>query len=275
MPTDADPSLPDQLDQRIDAAASALIEARRTRVPLVGLSATVVPPDVVTGERIDDRVAARIGWDVSGWKIGCTSEHAQRVLNSPGPMAGRVYTVLESTAEAAPVLSEDELMVEPLLEGEFAFTIGQDLTPDGGPYDRAAVKGAVADVRPAIEIVGGRFSGFTSHPIASIVADAGSNTALVLGPAVGDIDLDRLVDVAGAMVVDGEVVGSGTGADVLGDPIEALRWLVDNLVGRGITLAAGQVVTTGTLTQLAPFPPGATAVARFDGLGEASVRRPA
>ena len=187
-------------------------------------------------------------------------------------MAGRVYTVLDGSA-SAPMLSAAELVVDPMVEGEFAFTIGTDLGP-GLSVDRNAVMGAVADVRPAIEIVGGRLQDFTSQGIASIVADAGSNTALILGPPALDVDLAAVDTAAGQMLVDGEIVGSGVGADVLGHPIDALVWLVEHLSSRGITLETGQVVTTGTLTQLAPLPPGATAMTRLDGIGEVSVRSP-
>jgi 2-keto-4-pentenoate hydratase len=54
-------------------------------------------------------------------------------------------------------------------------------------------------------------------------------------------------------VSDGVLVASGSGADVLGGPFNALRWLVRALPDG---LQAGEVVTTGTLTQAFPVESG-------------------
>ncbi|MEM7322539.1 MAG: fumarylacetoacetate hydrolase family protein [Actinomycetota bacterium] len=252
---------------RIEELAAALIEARTERRPL-DEGAAWVPVDVGAAQRVDDRVAELSGWDVAGWKIGCTSAHAQQVLGSAGPIVGRVYSVVESGITLGPT----DLMTEPNLEGEFTVVLGRDITP-GDVVDRAGVIDAVAEVRPAIEVVGGRFSRFVGLPLNQVIADASGNSHLVLGPPAVGVTPDQLVDMPGVMTVDGAEAGRGTGADVLGDPITALLWLVDHLAGRGIDLRAGQAITTGTLTQLAPLPPGSTAVASFGAVGEVSVSR--
>ena len=253
---------------KIDGIASALIEARTSGIPIEEPPEERRPADVIEAQRIDDRVAEMSGWAVQGWKIGCTSAHAQEVLGSPGPIVGRVYSVLESGAE----LTEDQLMGEPSVEGEFAVVLGRDITPEDN-LDRAAVIGAVAEVRPAIELVGGRFTRFVGLALPTLIADASGNSHLVLGRAASGFDPERLVGAGGIMTVNGLVAGQGTGADVLGDPINALEWLVAHLKERGISLQAGQVITTGTLTQLASLSAGATAKAAFDGVGEVSVSR--
>lgn len=253
---------------KIDAVAKALIDARTQFRPIDELPDELLPSDVIEAQHIDDRVAELTGWEVLGWKIGCTSEHAQQVLGSPGPLVGRVYSVLQSGVELGP----DQLMTEQNLEGELAVTFRQDITPATRP-DRAAIVASVAAVHPAIELVGGRFVKFIGLPLPCVVADAGGNSHLVLGPPAPGFDPEDLIDVAGSMSVDGAVTGTGTGADVLGHPVNALVWLVDHLRARGITLRAGQVVTTGTLTQLAPLVEGSTAVAAFEGVGEVTVSR--
>ena len=49
------------------------------------------------------------------------------------------------------------------------------------------------------------------------------------------------------------VVATGRGSDVLGGPLDALHWLLLGLPGG---LRAGEIVTTGTLTQALPVEPG-------------------
>ena len=50
--------------------------------------------------------------------------------------------------------------------------------------------------------------------------------------------------------INGEDIGTGTGAEVLGDPYESLAWLCNHLNKRGLTLPSGSVVTTGAATGL-------------------------
>ena len=63
----------------------------------------------------------------------------------------------------------------------------------------------------------------------------------------------------------------GSGAAVLGDPMVALVWLVNELSSLGITLRASQVVTTGACTVPLQVVPGDRVVADFGVLGTASV----
>jgi len=64
----------------------------------------------------------------------------------------------------------------------------------------------------------------------------------------------------------------GVGANVLGDPRVALAWLLNEVTGLGITLAAGQVITTGTCAVPIPIGPGDAVLADFGVLGSVSVR---
>ena len=63
----------------------------------------------------------------------------------------------------------------------------------------------------------------------------------------------------------------GHGKNVLGDPRVALAWLANELRGLGITLRAGEVVTTGTCHPPLPIPSGDRMEADFGVLGKVSV----
>jgi 2-keto-4-pentenoate hydratase len=62
------------------------------------------------------------------------------------------------------------------------------------------------------------------------------------------------------------------GSNVLGDPRTALTWLVNELSGMQITLAAGQVVTTGTCLVPIPVAPGQEVSGDFGALGRVALR---
>ena len=72
--------------------------------------------------------------------------------------------------------------------------------------------------------------------------------------------------------VDGRLRAEGTGAAVLGDPVVVLEWLLAHLGGRGIGLAAGALISTGTMTGITYLEPGEAAHADYGPLGAISVR---
>lgn len=68
---------------------------------------------------------------------------------------------------------------------------------------------------------------------------------------------------------DGEVVATGGGASVLDSPLLAFAHLAEVLAGqsRFPPVQAGEVVTTGTLTELLPAVPGQTWSTTLSGIG--------
>jgi 2-keto-4-pentenoate hydratase len=73
------------------------------------------------------------------------------------------------------------------------------------------------------------------------------------------------------MRINGEQVGQGRGADVMGHPLEPLAWLANLLVERGKALHAGMTVITGSIITPQPVKAGDTATIAIEGLGEAQV----
>jgi 2-keto-4-pentenoate hydratase len=63
----------------------------------------------------------------------------------------------------------------------------------------------------------------------------------------------------------------GHGKNVLGDPLIALTWLANELRQLGVTLGAGQIVTTGTCHPPLPIQSGDLCAVDFGSLGKVSV----
>jgi 2-keto-4-pentenoate hydratase len=137
-----------------------------------------------------------------------------------------------------------------VIEAEFAFLMARDLAPRPEPFSRGEVADAVEGALPGIEIVDSRFNEWTSVGTESLVADNDCHGAWVRGTLTPDW---RKVDLAAQEVrlfVNGKIVQTGSGAAVLGHPLNALHWLADDLRGRGAVLKAGQYITTGVTTDI-------------------------
>jgi len=244
--------------------ATQLTDARRRGVVIPALDPE--PSSLSVADTIAERHAGQLGWRVVGWKLGCTSELAKQILNSPGPFASRIF---EGTVHASGDVVERPTPI--MVESEFAFTVGTTMEPRSVPWTIEEVKAHTATVAPAAEVLRPRVEGFGVTSYLNVVADSGANDGAVLGTAVAVDDAPDLASIPVRCELDGEVAGEGVGADALGDPWNALVWLVDHLGPRGIALKAGQIVLSGTCAGVAAVPSGSTAVVAYGPMGKVTI----
>lgn len=204
-----------------------------------------------------------------GWKIAATSAAGQQHINVDGPIAGRLLaeTVFAPGADIA--LAGNRMRV---CEPEFGFRFGETL-PGGRSYSRDAVMEAVATLHLTLEIPDSRFTDFTAVGAPSLIADNACARELVVGPAV-EADW-RAADLAAHPVraeVAEKVTRDGSGAAVLGDPRDALTWLVNEVTGMGIDILKGELVTTGTCMIPLDIAPGDAVIADYGAFGTIGVR---
>ena len=204
-----------------------------------------------------------------GWKVAATSKAGQEHIGVSGPIAGRILTERAFEDGDELVFGANRMRVA---EPEFAFRFGKALQPRRIEYTMEDVLDAVATLHPSIEVPDSRFDNFATVGEAQLIADNACAHEFVLGPAT-DTDW-RAIDLsqhkASAQVVGGEV-HDGIGSNVLGDPREALLWLVKEVMSLGYTIEAGQVVTTGTCAEPLDIEPGNEVIADFGDLGQVSI----
>lgn len=246
-------------------AAAILVAARRDGRPVRGLPEELRPSGMEDALAIQEACTAARGMATAGWKIGCTAPESMVLLGTDGPFPGRVFAPCLFDSPVA-LSARDYPMMG--IEVEFAFRLGRDLPPRATPYS-AEEAGAAADaLYPAIEVVSCGLDGWLDHGVDTIVADNGAHGALVLGDPVPDWREHDLAAHDVTLAFDGALIAAGRGAAVLGHPLTALAWLASHLSARGRTLAAGEIVTTGTMTNFNPASPNAEVVADFGGMGQ-------
>jgi 2-keto-4-pentenoate hydratase len=207
---------------------------------------------------------------MGGWKVGATSVEPQRLLGAREPATAPMFQPNCRTSPATVAVFPNQ---SPCIEGEFAFRFSRSLPPRQGSYALEEVLEAVDSVLPAIEVVGCRFEGgFDGLGALRLVADATAHTAFVSGSPSSrwrsmDLNAHRAT-----MHRNGAMISEGTGASVLDGPLSVLLWTANHLSRLGDTIAAGEIITTGTCTGITPVSPGDTAVADFGSLGKVELR---
>jgi 2-keto-4-pentenoate hydratase len=254
---------------QIAAAARTLHDHWRAGTKLEGLEASQRPHDRDEAYAIQAAIESHSSGKLFGWKIAATSEAGQKHINVDGPMAGRILpeTVI-ADGGAAPMAGNEMRVAEP----EFAFRMRADLPPRPSPYTVREVLDAVDTLHPAIEIPDSRFADFVNAGTAQIIADNACAHLFVLGaPTTSNWRGRDLVEERPAITLRGRQY-TGHGKNVLGDPLIALTWLANELRRLGVTLRAGEVVTTGTCHPPLPIQSGDFFEADFGVLGKVSIR---
>lgn len=195
---------------------------------------------------------------VVGYKIGFTNEAVQSDLGVDEPAYGRV---LENTIRWDRRFEVDSL-IEPRVEPEIAFVLEEDLDRSANRLD---VLSATRFVVPVIEVVDSRIGDWDFTAPAAI-ADNALAARLLPGNRAAATTTDFTLE-AVEVLINGKHRAAGTGAAVLDHPADAVAWLADALSDRGDSLRAGDIVTTGSLTEPIPVDIGDTIVARFSSLG--------
>jgi len=249
-------------------------------------SATQLPPmssldgafDVPAAYRVLYDLHARRraqGWTPLGRKIGFTNRTIWARYGVDRPMWSHIW---DRTVTFAPDghagLSLSGLM-EPRIEPEVAFKLRGPLPPGD---DAAEVLRAVEWIAPAFEIVHSVFPGW-KFGAADCTAAFGLHGQLAVGPPLLVDDTNRAALAASlprftvALLRGDSLVDTGIGENVLGSPVLALVHLRDLLTTQPFfpALAAGEIVTTGTLTDAWPVFPGETWTSKFGTLGVKSL----
>lgn len=258
------------LDQNQIAAASRILHGHwRAGTKLGSLETPFRPRGRAGAYAIQAAIENHSTGKLFGWKIAATSEAGQKHINVAGPMAGRILpeTVIADGGTAS--MAGNEMRVA---EPEFAFRMRADLPPRAAPYSVQEALDAVDTLHPAIEIPDSRFSDFVGAGAEQIIADNACAHLFVLGaPTRADWRALDLVEHRPVITLRGKQY-VGHGKNVLGDPRVALAWLANELRELGITLKAGEVVTTGTCHPPLPIQSGDSLEADFGAIGKVSVR---
>jgi 2-keto-4-pentenoate hydratase len=248
--------------------AAAFAAARKSEAPLDCLPEDV-PPSFERAFALQGLVTQELGWTQCGWKIGCTSERAQKALNAPGPFPGTMFSnrVFKSGVHY-PTIAANKRVVEP----EVCFRMKSDLVSRGREYSVDEVVSAVDAVCVAIEVVNPRTPKGFGDAVPWFIVDCGLNDAIILGEWKAPLERGQFAALRGEVTCNGAARQGGIGSNALGGGDIALTWLANHLNSHSNGLKAGDIITTGVITEFFSAAWGDIAEARFEHLGEVSVR---
>jgi 2-oxo-3-hexenedioate decarboxylase len=171
-------------------------------------------------------------------------------------------------------------MYAPKIEPEIIFKLRRTIADDerdlsteapAAKVDPAAVLDAVEWIALGFEIIDCVFADWKFQP-ADFVASFGLHAALIVGeprvltPDVIPALVEQLPKFTVKLSKNGEVVQEGSGRNVLRSPALCLSELASAMARHGTPLSAGDVISSGTMTESQLIAPGQTWTAVLDGL---------
>src|SRR5215469_11340233 len=245
--------------------AEQIVELFRSRQPMQILPLELCPADLAEAYSIrsvfQEIEETRGRGAVAGYKIGLTTAVMQRLCGIDEPCYGAIFS-REVHHRRAELAAADYCHLG--VETEIAFKLGDDL-PQGG--DPGTIGAAVESCMAAIELIEDLRYDYRRLDAAAMVAGNVWNAGVVLGTPVTDWQSRDLGRATARLSINGREIGSGRGADVMGNPVNALAWLADKLAADGTPLRRGTIVMTGSMVPIHYPLAGDAVIVEVSGLG--------
>jgi 2-oxo-3-hexenedioate decarboxylase len=263
----------------VDAIAESLAGAYARAVQIDAITSREPAFDVASGYAVLERLHGwrqAQGWRPLGRKIGFTNVTIWERYGVDRPMWSHVWDRTVRFARDGEASLDLAGLMQPRIEPEVVLKLRTAL-PQGD--DPEALVDAIEWIAAGFELVHTPFPDWR-FGAADCAAAFGLHGRLAVGAPLAVAGEDpralaaRLRDFEVELVRDGGHVERGRGSHVLGSPLHALRHLRDLLKAQPQfpPLAAGEIVTTGTLTDAWPVRAGETWRADYGTLGVEAFR---
>jgi 2-keto-4-pentenoate hydratase len=250
------------------AAISGFVADWEAKRPAKALPVATVEDATCARDKLATALQGKLG-KVVGYKAGLTAKAVQERFKANGPVSGVLFEtmILKDGAKlpaaygARPVWEADMLLVVKDEGINTAKTPEEALRHISGmrPFielpDLALAPGETLDGTQLLAInVAARFG--VAGAEVPLKADAATLALLAETKIVA-------TDASGA------VLAEGTGAATLGNPLNSVIWLVQDLAKSGRKLGAGDLISVGSFSPLTPPKPGQHITVRYEGFAGA------
>ena len=206
------------------------------------------------------------GGKVVGYKAALTAKAVQQRFNATEPVSG---VLLESMIVRDGATVPAAFGAIPVFEADMLLVVKDEGVNDAKTPEEAL--GHISAMRPFIELPdlvlapGEKLEGVQ---LAAIAAGARMGVAGAEVPLVADAATVKLLADVKVVLTDGSgaKLSEAQGAATLGNPLNSVVWLADDLRKGGRRLKAGDLISVGSFSPLTPPKPGQSVTGRYEGV---------
>ena len=260
-----------KVQMNIDQIAAEIHRAIMNREQITPFTDRDILLSSADAYKVSTKLCELRAWQVNGRKIGFTNRSIWPIYGVDQPMWGSMSTSSISYAENGISSIKLSDYCEPRIEPEIVVCFAS--TPPLHATEEQ-IENCVAWVAPGFEIVDSVYPDW-KFGIPDTIAAGGLHGQLIIGEKVSETDdlRAKLIDQKVTLCCDHEVLEKGSGGNVLDGPISALKHLLDGISAEPseISVKAGDIVTTGTLTDAKPLRVGQTWNGKYSGIINSSL----
>ena len=184
---------------------------------------------------------------IGGYKAGFTTAAAREKYRLDEPVSGVLFA--DGRREDGADIALDDFK-SLMLEVEIGYVLRSPITRS--LHSVEDLKTYVREAVPAIEMPDLNYANPAGLNARDIVATNVAVSAYLVGRPMPLRDLSEVNSIEVALYRDEELIDQGKAFDAMGNQLEALLWLINDLVARGWPLRADDVLITGTLGKINP-----------------------
>ena len=250
---------------KINKAADILYNSRINLKKIKELPKDCTPQSIQEAYAIQDELtqrylAAKEKTLIIGKKIGCTNNAAKIQLNIRESFFGNMFS--NNISKSNTTINSSKYF-SPFVEPEFSFVMKNELDVSKAPYSSNIVYESILAVLPSIELVDSRYEDWTSVGVNNLIADNAVHAHCVYGVETKDLNSFNFNNHSVDLFINGKFIEKGNSSAVMGNDINYLTWLINNLATVGQTLPKNYYISTGTCTKAIPISKGDKVTADF------------
>ncbi len=257
---------------KINKAADILYNSRINLKRVKELPKDCTPKSIQDAYAIQDELTKKYLSEnkknlIIGKKIGCTNEAAKIQLNIKESFFGNMFS--NNISKSNTIINPSKYF-SPFVEPEFSFVMKNELDVLKAPYSPKIVYESILSVLPSIELVDSRYEDWTNVGVNNLIADNAVHAHWIYGDERKDLNFFNFNDHSVELFINEKLIEKGNASAVMGNPINSLTWLINNLAIVGKVLPKNYYISTGTCTKAIPISKGDKVTANFGKLGAVS-----
>ncbi|MGB5768394.1 MAG: hydratase [Crocosphaera sp.] len=206
--------------------------------------------------------------DLIGYKAGLTNEKAQETFNVNQPVLG---TLLERMLLPSGIKVPSNFGARPMLEGDLMVRVASEKINEAKtPEETLKYLDAVIPFLELPDLVYDKSIKLNGQMLVAINVGARLGVVGNVIPLdASKVNKDYLNNISITLVDESEkIISQGNSNALLGNPLNVVFWLKEQLNSQGKTLQKGDLLSLGTITPLIPVKAGKTITAEYQGLQE-------
>tara|TARA_Y100001970_G_C14213175_1_gene848089 strand:+ start:869 stop:1681 length:813 start_codon:yes stop_codon:yes gene_type:complete len=181
--------------------------------------------------------------DITGWKLGLTSDKFQKKFNTHSPCIGRICNNFIFNSPKKLKLSHLKRVG---VENEVAITLSKDIPYNNKNYTPKNILKFIKSFHSAIEIIDDKGINSEEIDIGILISMNIFNRYVILGEQKKIKELNDIKNNTTKLSLNNKIIAEGNTNNAMGDPINSLVWLANNVNLTGNFLKKNDVIITGT-----------------------------